>query len=293
MLGDKTNPFGAPRLGFGCAALHGALSSNEAEALLETALDHGVTHFDTARAYGWGKAEGLLGALALRRRDEMTIVSKAGVAPPTLAGRVLKKLGPKFAAAAEPRFGQFAPAQLVSSVEQSLRALKTDRLDALLLHEIEPASICDEMKRTLETLTASGKALRVGIATSTEASAAIAASHPDLCSVVQLATPPVGARAGAIGGVTIRHSVLGSRLQRFAQALDADKARAARFTAETGCSPRDTSALARLLLKEASRDCMVLFSSSKAENIIANAALLSAADECESVQGLKRFLAAA
>jgi D-threo-aldose 1-dehydrogenase len=293
VLGDETQEFGSPRLGFGCASLHGALSPAEAAALLETALDHGVTHFDTARVYGWGEAEALLAPLAQRRRDEMVIVSKAGVAPPSLAGRMVRKLGRRFAPLGEPRFQQFAPAQITRSFEQSLTALRTDRLDALLLHEIEPASVTDELKRTMEDLQRSGKALRIGIATSNEASAAIVSEHPDLCEVVQLAAPPVGVRGHPLGAVTIRHSVLGPRLNAFAQALNGDRARAARFVRETGFSPHDIDALAQLLLTEASRDGMVLFSSTKREHIIANAKILHAANDASSLQGLARFLAAA
>jgi aryl-alcohol dehydrogenase-like predicted oxidoreductase len=73
--GENSSGVNAKRVGFGCAGLHGAVSAHEAEMLLETALDNGVTHFDTARVYGWGAAEAMLGALARRRRDEMVFVS--------------------------------------------------------------------------------------------------------------------------------------------------------------------------------------------------------------------------
>lgn len=288
----------AARLGFGCAGLHGAVSSRQAVLLLETALDHGITHFDVARVYGWGAAEAMLGQIARRRRGEMVIVSKAGVAPPSIVGRALKKiagrLAPEFAAAGEPTFGRFTPAQITRSVETSLAALNTDRLDALLLHEVQPEQINDDVLRVLEDLKRSGKALRLGVATSPEASAAIAVAHPALCEVVQFAVPAVGAGAAPmLGQVRILHSVLGPRMAQFAAALSADKARAARFTHETGCDPADHGALARLLLKQAAREGMALFSSTRAENIIANATLLGVANDCEQLQGLDRFLAAA
>lgn len=298
MQGDSSINFGAARLGFGCAALHGAMSAREAEALLEIALDHGITHFDTARVYGWGAAEAMLGALAKRRRAEMVIVSKAGIAPPSMAGRVLKKFAgafsPQLAAAGDARFGRFSPAQLTESVEASLAALNTDRLDALLLHEIALEHINDEVKRALESLKQSGKALRIGIATSPEATAAIAAAHPDLCDVLQVAAPPVGACAVSRGGgVRILHSVLGARLTEFAAVLAGDSARAHRFRLETGCDPADRAALARLLLKRASREGLALFSSTRAANIVANATLQGAANDCEELQAFDRFLAAA
>lgn len=298
MHGESSIKFGAARLGFGCAALHGAVSAREAEALLETALDHGITHFDTARVYGWGATEAMLGALAKRRRDEMVIVSKAGISPPSMAGRALKKLAgklaPSLAAAGEARFGCFAPVQLTESVDASLAALNTDRLDALLLHEIAPEHVNDEMKRALASLKQSGKVLRIGIAAGAEATAAIAAAHPDLCEVLQVAAPPVGRCAMSRGGgVRILHSVLGPRLADFAAALASDATRAARFKHETGCDPADRAALARLLLKRAAREGMALFSSTRAANIVANSTLLGAANDCEELQAFDRFLAAA
>ena len=47
--------------------------------LLETAIDCGITYFDTARMYGLGAAEGLLGEVASRNRHRMIIASKAGI----------------------------------------------------------------------------------------------------------------------------------------------------------------------------------------------------------------------
>ncbi len=297
MQRESSKEFGAARLGFGCAALHGAVSPRDAVILMETALDNGITHFDAARAYGWGETERMLGDLARRRRAEMVIVSKAGIAPPSLAGRALKKIAGRFvpalAAAGEPAFGRFAPAQITQSVEQSLRALGTDRLDALLLHEIQPAHVTDEMKRALEALKQSGKALRIGLATSDSATASIQGAHPDLCAVVQVAAPPVGQRALEIKCARILHSVLGQRLNAFAAMLNGEPQRAARFKRETGCDPADRGALARLLLKRAAREGMALFSSTRAGNIAANATLLGAANDCEQLQGFDRFLAAA
>lgn len=297
MQWDSIKDFGAARLGFGCAGLHGAVSHGEAVVLLESALDNGITHFDTARVYGWGAAERMLGELARRRRAEMVIVSKAGIAPPSVAGRLLKKIAgrfsPKLAAAGEPAFGQFSGAQITQSVEASLAALGTDRLDALLLHEVEPDHITDELKHALESLKQSGKVLQVGLATNDAATAAIAAAHPELGAVVQVAAAPVGVRGPKSQGVRILHSVLGQRLSDFAAQLNTDPQRAARFAQETGCDPADRGALARLLLKRAARDGLVLFSSTRAANIAANATLLGAANDCEQLQGFDRFLAAA
>jgi hypothetical protein len=147
--------------------------------------------------------------------------------------------------------------------------------------------------RAVQDLRQSGKALRIGIATSAMASAAIAAKHPELCEIVQVEAPPIGARAlPRAKGTRILHSVLGARLAAFVATLRADPKRAARFASETGCDPADKSSLAGLLLRNAARDGMVLFSSTKAQNIAANAAALAAANDDE-LNGFDRFLAAA
>ena len=49
------------RLGFGTAGLMARLGRRESVRLVEIAHDSGITHFDTARAYGYGEAESALG----------------------------------------------------------------------------------------------------------------------------------------------------------------------------------------------------------------------------------------
>jgi aryl-alcohol dehydrogenase-like predicted oxidoreductase len=61
----------------------GAIERDEAKAAVRTALDHGVTFFDTAQAYGFGKSEALL-AEALGddiRRDDVVVATKGGLHP--------------------------------------------------------------------------------------------------------------------------------------------------------------------------------------------------------------------
>jgi len=283
-----SSEIGSVRLGFGCANLPA-----RSEALLETALDAGIAHFDTARMYDHGAAEGALGAVAQRRRGEMIIVSKAGIAPPGLAGRALKRaLGaiPALAAAGEPRFGQFTHAQVMRSVETSLRELKTDYLDALLLHEVAPADITDELKRTLEELVRQGKARRTGIATSAQSTKALLDAHPDLCGIVQVAANEAGA---PLPGLAIIHSVLGARLNGFMARLAGDSGLAQRFRDATGIDRGDKDAIATLLLtQEMARrpDSVILFSSRSPAQIARNASLLSQAPNLTPHAGFARFL---
>lgn len=70
--------FTVSRLGFGTASLHHLLSSGDRQSLLETAFDHGFTHFDTAPLYGDGMAERELGKFLASKREKVTIGTKFG-----------------------------------------------------------------------------------------------------------------------------------------------------------------------------------------------------------------------
>lgn len=289
------NRLGAARLGFGCAHLSPRSPASETLALLEKALDCGIRHYDTARMYGAGAAEGLLGPLAKRRRDEMIIVSKAGMSPRSRAQRALSKARALMTGAPDPgrfRFADFAPDRVRRSVETSLRALQTDYLDALLLHEVAPADITDELKRLLADLRQQGKMRGVGIATSAEHSAALAAQHPDLCGIMQIVAPPPGT-ALPKADTLIVHSVLGARLSAFVARMRADVELASRFAGVVGADGADPEAAARLLLAyEMARNPagVVLVSSVRARHIEQNGALLAAPPGAEQLTAFERFL---
>jgi aryl-alcohol dehydrogenase-like predicted oxidoreductase len=84
-------------------------------ALLETARELGINLLDTAPAYGL--SEQRLGQLRPGKREDWVIVSKAG--------ETFENGGSRF---------DFSPAAIRASVENSLRLLRTDWLDAVLLH---------------------------------------------------------------------------------------------------------------------------------------------------------------
>ena len=71
-----------PALGFGTAAILGRVSRRRGVEALERAYAAGVRHFDTARSYGWGSAEGVVGAfLQQYPRNEIRLVTKCGILP--------------------------------------------------------------------------------------------------------------------------------------------------------------------------------------------------------------------
>jgi len=197
-------------LGFGCASLLQARSEAQAERVLSEALDAGLRYFDTARSYGYGRAERVLGAAIAGRRDEVVVVSKAGILPPGLLARAQAKLVGRLsgtAREAHARSGVFDVPALRRSVETSLRQLKTDYLDIFLLHDCTAADLTDEVAALLSDLRSEGKARACGIATFAPDAAAIVASRPWASDVVQ-GPAFEGLAGGPATGLVVTHSVL-------------------------------------------------------------------------------------
>jgi len=281
------------RLGFGCAAIPGALTQREALTLLETAYACGIRHFDTARMYCAGTSEAVLGELARRLGTELIIVTKAGIAPTSRFTRALDKFG------LAPRFlkhlgGRFAPAQIVASLETSLRKLRVDRVDALLLHEVRIDEIDDELKITLERLRAAGKIGAWGIATSIAESEAIIAAHPELCDIVQVPAAWLDhPRSIPPHAKLIVHSVLGPRLAAFITTLRGSERSARQFEKETGLSVDDPTAIGGLMLQAAmarNPGGVTLFSTSRPERVRLNAELLTADPDSAAIHCLERAM---
>lgn len=186
-------------LGYGTAALGRSLTTRERLHLLEVAFDAGVTYFDTAPLYGAGAAEEALGLLG----REVTIATKVGIVPPGLARLALGKALGRPAAGSG---GRFAPSAVRRQLEGSLRRLRRDRIDVLLLHEVGPESV-EPLLETLIAFRDEGKAGRWGVATNGAATAAILAAHSP--EVVQLAA----VEAVDPGGFElVLHSVLAGRV---------------------------------------------------------------------------------
>jgi D-threo-aldose 1-dehydrogenase len=279
------------RLGFGCGQLYGGRARKESVRLLETAIDSGITYFDTARLYGHGEAEYLLGELMPRHRDKIVLTSKAGILPrqnslrkrildkaASIARKVpsLRRLVPA-PVPAEPTFGVFGIAELRHSVETSLRALKTDHLDIFLLHECSFDNATDpEVVAFLECLEREGKIRGWGTATSLEATSALAGSSAARISLFQFPSSAWSRNVDTIRSVThaplVTHSVLGPRFERLVSALRNDQRLRAKAIA-LDVDPDDGTGLAQRLVADAMQanpDGVVLFSTTKAEHMLAN-----------------------
>ena len=128
------------RFGFGTSSLHHLSSQRARLALLQTAVDAGLTHFDTSPFYGFGLAENAIGKALKSVRDRVTIASKVGLYPQLGSASTTWGLwARKIAGKAIPRLSSPRVDWSLRAAEQSLAAsllrLKTDYLDVLFLHE--------------------------------------------------------------------------------------------------------------------------------------------------------------
>ena len=128
----------------------------EIRALVEAALDSGITFFDHADIYGSAPAHGCERRFAEALR--LTPSQRAGLVLQTKAGIV--KDGPYF---------DFSYDHLIEAVEGSLAALGTDYVDILLLHRPDALVEPEEVARAIDHLAASGKVLHFGVSNHTPA----------------------------------------------------------------------------------------------------------------------------
>ncbi|MCW5849995.1 MAG: aldo/keto reductase [Anaerolineae bacterium] len=145
-------PLEGSRIVFGCMTL--SEDTREAITAIQTALDQGINVFDHADIYGRGQREATFSAIwdALPGlRDKIVIQSKCGIRfrgtpDPSSPGRY-----------------DFSREHIVESVEGSLRRLKTDYLDILLLHRPDPLVEPAEVAEAFTTLKQSGKVRYFGV----------------------------------------------------------------------------------------------------------------------------------
>jgi predicted oxidoreductase len=122
---------------------------------IEQCLDLGITSFDHADIYGDYTVESLFGealAAAPALRERLQLVTKCGI----------KLTSPRRPAHAIKSYDTSA-AHVVASVDASLRALRTDRIDLLLIHRPDALMDPDELAGTFRQLQADGKVLHVGV----------------------------------------------------------------------------------------------------------------------------------
>jgi aryl-alcohol dehydrogenase-like predicted oxidoreductase len=130
-------------LGIGCNNFGGRLDLAQSKAVVHAALDHGVTHFDTADVYPMGSggaSEDCLGQGLGPRRVDVVVATKFGM-----------KMDP------EGRLQDGSRRYVIDAVEASLGRLGTDWIDLLYLHKPDPDTPIDETLRALDDLIRAGK----------------------------------------------------------------------------------------------------------------------------------------
>ncbi|WP_242394791.1 aldo/keto reductase [Anaeromyxobacter oryzisoli] len=138
--------FGAMGLSFG---LGPAADRQEAIALLRAAVDHGVTFFDTAEAYGPFTNEELVGEALAPLRDRVVIATKFGFAlDPTTGATVGVNSQPR---------------HIREVVEASLKRLRTDTVDLLYQHRVDPKVPIEDVAGTVKQLIQEGKVRYYGL----------------------------------------------------------------------------------------------------------------------------------
>lgn len=118
--------------------------------IIRTAYDRGVTFFDAAEAYGPFEVERILGEAIVPFRDKVVITSKFGWNIDPETGQRRLGLNSK-------------PAHIKVAVEGMLRRLRTDRIDLLYQHRVDPEVPIEDVAGAMKDLMAQGKVLHWGL----------------------------------------------------------------------------------------------------------------------------------
>jgi len=136
----KLGPLEVTVVGLGCNNFGGRIDEDGTRAVVDAALDTGVTFFDTADIYGnKGGSEELLGRVLQGRRDRVVLATKWG-----------KPMGD----GAERRGSRD---YIRTAIEASLRRLQTDVIDLYQHHEEDPETPLEETVEAVEELVREGK----------------------------------------------------------------------------------------------------------------------------------------
>ena len=118
--------------------------------IIRAAYDRGVTLFDTAEAYGPFEDERIVGEAAQPFRDKVVITSKFGWNIDASTGERRPGLNSR-------------PEHIKAAVEGSLKRLRTDHLDMVYQHRVDPAVPIEDVAGAIKDLKAQGKVLHWGL----------------------------------------------------------------------------------------------------------------------------------
>jgi len=143
----------------------GPQDESESVAAIRRALDLGVNWIDTAPFYGWGRAEETVARAIEGHRYDVLLFTKCGTVPDESGSRM-----------------DLRPGSIRSDLEASLRRLRTDHVDLLQLHDVDPSTPIEDSWGEVVRLVSEGKVRYGGIS-----------NHPVEAIERALAVGPVGA----------------------------------------------------------------------------------------------------
>jgi aryl-alcohol dehydrogenase-like predicted oxidoreductase len=136
-------------LGFGCweiGGTYGSVDETQFQRAVHTAIDAGVTCFDTAEAYGMGVSEEALARALGGRRNDVVIATKFGVGYEEMPNR-----------------RDSTRERVLASIDKSLQRLRTDHVDIYLVHWPDPNTPLDETVGALDDIVRQGKTRYIGV----------------------------------------------------------------------------------------------------------------------------------
>jgi aryl-alcohol dehydrogenase-like predicted oxidoreductase len=141
-------------LGLGCMGMSAAYGPpadvQQMVALIRTAVERGVTFFDTAEVYGPFTNEALVGEALQPVRDQVVIATKFGFDLDPDTGQRRGGLNSR-------------PAHIKAVAEASLKRLRTDRIDLFYQHRVDPSVPIEDVAGAVKTLIAEGKVKHFGL----------------------------------------------------------------------------------------------------------------------------------
>jgi aryl-alcohol dehydrogenase-like predicted oxidoreductase len=136
-------------IGLGCMSLsgiYGTVGDADGIALIQEALDRGITMLDTSDAYGAGHNETLVGKAIKGRRADVVLATKFG----NLGGR-------------DGKFADGRPEFVISSCEASLKRLGIEAIDLYYQHRIDPSVPIEDTVGAMAKLVKEGKVRALGL----------------------------------------------------------------------------------------------------------------------------------
>ena len=280
------------RLGFGCSSIMGGLNRRDSLAMLEAAVEAGITHFDVAPSYGYGQAEACLGEVCRRHPGKLTVTTKYGipgaknqsliglargiVGPlirkvPGLRKRIAGVAGNVVRREAQPAFNAEAAR---AGLEHSLTQLKIGRIDVWLLHEASAKDLQDDgLLNFLRLAVNQGKIGTFGVGSGRAKIPALLSERPAYCPVTQYEWSVLDPAITPGRAFRIHHRALTEDFRTLHTSLSADTNRRKRWSESTGHDLADAESLAKLMLKAslvANPESIILFSSKKPGHIRTN-----------------------